>query len=109
MSDGMRLWSPTGELELDENSFTVGVAYSALVAKSAGRYVDIAIAGVDPAKHTAVCVPVAPYDTGGQFVSAIGFIPEVFSGVVRVWFGNRQSSSGPLGTSTQRLLVMRYR
>lgn len=109
MSSGMRLWGPTGALELDESSFTVGVSYSALVAKSAGRYVDIAIAGVDPAKHAAVCIPIAPYDTGGQFISAIGFIPEVLSGVVRVWFGNRQSSSGPLGTSTQRLLVMRYR
>lgn len=109
MSYGIRIWGPTGTLELDETSFTVGVIYSALVAKSAGRYVDIAVAGVEPTKYSAVCVPIAPYNTSGQFISAIGFIPEVLSGVVRVWFGNRQSASGPLGSSTQRLLVMRYR
>ena len=109
MSYGIRIWGPTGALELDENSFTVGVIYSALVPKSAGRFVDISVPGVEPTKHSAVCVPIAPYDTGGQFSSAIGFIPEILSGVVRVWFGNRQSTSGPVGTATQRLLVMRYR
>jgi hypothetical protein len=109
MSYGIRIWGATGSLELDENSFTVGVTYSALVAKTAGRYVDIAVPGVEPTKYSAVCVPVGAYDTGAQFNSAIGFIPEVLNGVVRVWFGNRQSSNGPLGTTTQRLLVMRYR
>lgn len=109
MSEGMRIWGPTGSLELDENSFTVGVTYSVLVPKSAGRSVDIAVAGVSPSTHNAICLAVGPYDTTAQFNSAIGFIPEVLNGVVRVWFGNRQSSSGPLGTTTQRLLVMRYR
>lgn len=109
MSFGMRIFGPTGLTELDENSFTVGVTYSALVAKTSGRFLDISIPGVSPSTHSAVCVPVAPYDTGAQFPSAIGFIPEVLSGVVRIWFGNRQSNSGPVGTSTQRLLVMRYR
>lgn len=109
MSYGIRVWGPTGAIELDENSFTVGVTYSALVPKSAGRFVDISVPGIDPTKYSAVCVPIAPYDTRGQFYSAIGFIPEVLNGFVRVWFGNRQSTSGPLGTSTQRLLVMRYR
>lgn len=109
MSYGIRIWGATGSLELDENSFTVGVTYSAMVAKTAGRYVDIAVPGVEPTKYSAVCVPVGAYDTGAQYTSAIGFIPEVLNGVVRVWFGNRQSSNGPLGTTTQRLLVMRYR
>jgi len=109
MSFGARVWGATGVLELDETSFTVGVTYSALVPKSAGRFVDISIPGVEPTKYSAVCVPIAPYGTSGQFNSAIGFIPEILNGVVRVWFGNRQSASGPLGTSTQRLLVMRYR
>lgn len=109
MSHGIRVWGATGALELDENSFTVGVTYSALVPKTAGRFVDISVPGVEPSSYSAVCVPIAPYDTGGQFASAIAFIPEVLNGIVRVWFGNRQSNSGPLGTVTQRLLVMRYR
>lgn len=106
---GMRIKGATGSIELDETSFTVGITYSALVPKTAGRYVDIPIVGINPSTHSAVCVPIAPYGTGGQFVSAIGFIPEVLTGLVRVWFGNRQSNDGPLGSSTQRLLVMRYR
>ncbi|MBJ2206106.1 hypothetical protein JFT33_05850 [Pseudomonas carnis] len=109
MSYGVRVWGPTGALELDETSFTVGVTFSALISKSAGRFIDISVPGVEPTKYSAVCVPVAPYDTGGQFNSAIGFIPEILNGSVRIWFGNRQSSSGPLGSATQRLLVMRYR
>lgn len=109
MSFGLRVYGADGRVQLDENSFTVRVVYSALISKSAGRYVDIPVDGVEPNNYSAVCVSVAPYDTGGQFISAIGFIPEVLNGLVRVWFGNRQSNNGPLGTSTQRLLVMRYR
>lgn len=109
MSSGMRIWGATGNLELDETSFTVRVAYSALIPKSPGRFVDIAIQEVEPDRYSAVCVPIAPYNTSGQFRDAIGFIPEVYPGFVRVWFGNRQSNDGPLGTATQRLLVMRYR
>lgn len=109
MSSGIRIWSASGALQMDENSFTVGISYSALVAKTAGRFVDIAVDGVTPSTHSAVCVPIAQYDTSGQIPSAIGFIPEILNGVVRVWFGNRLSNSGPVGTSTQRLLVMRYR
>lgn len=51
MSFGARVWGPTGVLELDETSFTVGVTYSALVPKSAGRFVDISIPGVEPTKY----------------------------------------------------------
>ncbi len=106
---GLRTKSATGVVELDENSFTVRIVYSALIPKSAGRFVDVVIPEVEPEKYSAVCVPVAPYNTNGQFYEAICFIPEVTLGNVRVWFGNRQSNNGPLGTATQRLLVMRYR
>lgn len=106
---GLRTKSATGVVELDENSFTVRIVYSALIPRSAGRFVDISIPEVEPEKYSAVCVPVAPYNTSGQSWDAICFIPEVTPGNVRVWFGNRQSNDGPLGTATQRLLVMRYK
>lgn len=33
MSSGLMIWGPTGNIEIDENSFTVRVVYSALVKK----------------------------------------------------------------------------
>lgn len=111
MPYGARVWGPTGLLELDENSFTVGVTYSEIV-QSSGQTVRtrfISIAGVDPSTHSAVCVPVGRYDTTAQNRSAIQYIPIVNAGGVTVYYGNPDTNTGPLGTSPQRLLVMRYR
>lgn len=111
MQYGVRIWGPTGLLELDENSFTVGVTYSEIV-QSSGQSVrsrHIPIAGVEPSTHSAVCVPIAAYDTTAQNWSAIQYIPRVSSGGVTVYYGNPDTNTGPLGTSPQRLLVMRYR
>jgi hypothetical protein len=111
MSSGVRLWGPTGLLELDETSFTVGVTYSAIVSKSnsSGRTQFISIPGVDPATHSAVCIPIAAYDTNAQSNSSIQYTPIVSAGGVTIYFGSPAANTGPVGTSNQRLLVMRFR
>lgn len=83
-----------GALQLDETSFTVRVIYSALVPKTAGRFVDIPISGVTPSKDSCVCIPVVPYLTTGQQVSAIAFTPYVYEGYVRVFSEAQQQLRG---------------
>jgi len=63
MSFGMRIWGPTGKLELDENSFTVRIIYSGVVAFITGgnRYINISIPGVSPSTHSAICIPIGAY------------------------------------------------
>ncbi len=112
MSYGVRAWGPTGLLELDENSFTVRIAYSEIVqagVPAPGRTRYISIPGVDPATHSAVCIPIAAYDTSGQSNYAIQYTPIIVAGGVVIYFGNPSTSTGPLGLAPQRLLVMRYR
>lgn len=111
MSSGMRIWGPTGALELDENSFTVGVSYSAVIqsGNGQGRSIFISIPGVSPVTHSAVCIPITNYRTDGQSAEAIQYTPIVGSGGVTVHFG-QPNTNGPIGALTpQRLLVMRYR
>lgn len=112
MSFGVRVWGPTGLLELDENSFTVRIVHSEIVqagVPAPGRTRYISLPGVNPATHSAVCVPVAAYDTSGQSYYAIQYTPVVGVDGVVIYFGNPATSTGPLGASPQRLLVMRYR
>lgn len=111
MTEGIRIWGPTAALELDETSFTVGVTYSSIVSRSGstGRTQFISIAGVDPATHSAVCIPIAAYDTGAQNYESIQYTAIVSSGGVTIYFGSPAANTGPLGTSNQRLLVMRFR
>lgn len=112
MSAGLRVWGPTGLLELDETSFTVRVIYSSIVkvgVPAPGRTRYISIPGIDPSTHSAVCIPVAAYDTFAQSAAAIQYTPIVSAGGVTVYFGSPAASTGPIGLSEQRLLVMRYR
>lgn len=111
MIAGLRIWGATGALELDENSFTVMVVYSAVIQSGAGqgRSIFISISGVNPSTHSAVCVPITDYRTDGQSATAIQYTPIVGSGGVTVFFG-QPNTNGPLGVLTpQRLLVMRNR
>lgn len=110
MTFAMRIWGPTGALELDENSFTVRVVYSALVSTS-GRSVYISIPGVTPTTHSGVCLPNGYWtnSSSGQDSTVSQFDVQILDGGVRVWFSNRNMPTGRIGVSTQRLLVMRYR
>ena len=111
MNYGIRVWGPTGLLELDENSFTVRIVYSAIVQRVAGenRSRFISVPGIIPSTHSAVCIPIGSYDTSAQSLYAIQYTPRVSTGGVTIFFGNPATSTGPLGLSAQRLLVMRYR
>lgn len=112
MSFGMRIWGPTGFLEMDENSFTVRIVYSTVVQKVAGenRTRWISIPGVSPATHSAVCFPVAAYDTSAQNIASIQYIPIVSEGGLTLYFGQPGTREGaPLGIGPQRLVVTRYR
>lgn len=113
---GVRVWGASGGLELDESSFTVRVIYSALITKgppniSGPRSAYIAIAGVDPSTHNAICIPVGAYpqDPNAQDSYAAQFEPQVVVGGVYVWFCNRSQPSSTMALGTQRLMVMRYR
>ena len=113
MISGIRIWGATSSLELDENSFTVRVVYSALVQRSSGeaRTRFIAISGVDPSTHSAVCMPVDNYGTDGQDQRNIQYTPIVTGGGVVLYFGHPGAPKGaPMGVlRAQRLMVMRYR
>jgi len=112
MSHGIRIWGPTGFLELDENSFTVRIVYTAVVQKAAGesRTRFISIPGIAPATHSAVCFPTGFYDTSAQNIASIQYIPIVQNGGLTLYFGQPGSREGaPLGIGPQRLMVMRYR
>lgn len=110
MIAGIRIWGPMGGLELDENSFTVRVLYSALVSTS-GRSLYIAIPGVAAATCTGVCLPNGNWSnsSSSQDAGNSQFDVQVLNGGVRVWFSNRNMPTGRIGISTQRLLVLRYR
>lgn len=114
MSFGMRIWGPTGKLELDENSFTVRIIYSGVVAFITGgnRYIYISIPGVSPSTHSAICIPIGAYpqDPNAQNNYAIQYEPVVNVGGVTVWFGNRSAPFDAInGLGPQRLLVMKDR
>lgn len=116
MSYGMRIWGPTGSLELDENSFTVRVIYSGIVnSLNAGNtnfaYNIIQLPGVNPTDYTAVCIPNGLYvgDDFGQDAKNAQYEPQVVNNAVIIWFGNRNQSGGRLAQGPQRLLVMRYK
>lgn len=111
MSSGIRIWGAKGNLQLDENSFTVRVVYSALVTSSVGsaaRYMYISIPEVDIATHVGVCLPNEPWRFS-QDPRNSQFDVQIMSGGVNVWFANRNMPNGKKGVSTQRLLVFRYR
>lgn len=110
MSFGMRIWGETGNLQLDENSFTVRVVYSALVT-NVGRSLDISVPGVNPVNHVAICLPNVEWSNSNTAQSAFvsQFDAQVLDGVVRVWFSNRNMPNGRVGVGTQRLLVLRYK
>lgn len=113
MSFGMRIWGAGGVLQLDENSFTVRVVYSALVQKVAGedRSRFISIPGITPQTCVALCLPNGAWvgSSTEQSASVSQYDAQVVANGVIVWFGNRNMSTGVLGVSSQRLLVMRYR
>ncbi len=84
MTYGMRVKGEDGAVQLDENSFTCRVVYSAIVnpaTSPTGSFFDVVVAGVTPANAAVFCMPAGPinYSTDSQLE------PEVVNGGVRVW------------------------
>lgn len=116
MSAGLRTWGADGAPQLDETSFTVRFVYTTLISRgppniSGSTNVFVAIAGVSPSTHSAICLPVGAYpkDPNAQDSYAVQFEPQVVAGGVYVWFVNRAAGDSTRALGTQRLLVMRYR
>lgn len=112
MSFGCRVWGPTGALELDENSFTVRIIHTEIVVAGTpapGRTRVISLPGVHPNTHSAICVPIAPYDPQNHNQSSIAYTPIVTPDGVTIFYGAPNVNTGPIGVSPQRLIVMRYR
>lgn len=111
MSSGIRIWGANGALQLDENSYTVRVIYSALIALEQTNTF-ISIPGVTMATCTAICLPNNgswQNDSSSQDARVAQFDAQVHDGGVTVWSRNRNLPQGRVGVSTQRLLVLRYR
>lgn len=106
MSHGVRIWGGDGSLQIDENSFTMRVVYSALVTGSNSiNYQTISIPGVTPDNSAAFVVPVGAYNS----TSDKQLETEVIAGGVRVYsyIRGREQYSNKTGV-TMRLIVIRF-
>ena len=109
MTFGMRIKGPTGNVELDETSFTMRVVYSEIITPQTwgAKFIDIAIPGITPQNAAAFPTPIQAvnslYDAQVE--------PEILNGMVRVW---RTIKGDPYNTSAitttrQRLTVVRFK
>lgn len=104
---GLFTWSAAGVQELSPASFTMRTVYSGLTSGfPAGKYFDVAVAGVTPQNAAAFCVPINTITTEDRQLE-----PEVLNGVVRVWRTMRGDPWGNSGisTTTMRLVVVRFK
>jgi hypothetical protein len=113
MAYGMRIWGANGALQMDENSFTLRIAFSAVVNNSGWTitnstyslgYQDFSVPGVTASNAVATLLPVGSYAS-----TATQFEAEVLNGVVRVYNYNKNYPSGTWAAtaSSMRLMVMR--
>ncbi|WP_124320281.1 hypothetical protein [Pseudomonas chlororaphis] len=106
MSYGIRIWGPNGEVQVDENTFTMRVVYSALVTGNNLTIPQtIAVPGITPQNGAAFVVPVGAYST----VNDKQLETEVVVDAVRVYsfIRGREQYSNTTGI-TMRLIVIRF-
>lgn len=113
MAYGMRIWGADGALQMDENSFTMRIAFSVVVNNSGWTitnstygfgYKDFSVPGVTPSNAVSTLLPVGAY-----FSSDTQFEAEILNGVVRVYNYNKNYPSGTWASTaaSMRLIVMR--
>ncbi|QGA51059.1 hypothetical protein [Pseudomonas brassicacearum] len=106
MSFGLKIWDESGNVTLDETSFTMRVVHSSIVTGSnSANYQTIAVPGLTPSNGTAFVVPIGSYNVN----SDKQLETEVINGAVRVYSfirGRAQYSSTT--SSTMRLIVVRF-
>jgi hypothetical protein len=110
MAFGMRIWGPNGQLQIDENSFTMRVVFSTLVnfteaAKAVRSY---SVPGINTGNAVAVCIPTGAYDNNALL--AFQYETEVVANQVNVYNYNRgfDASTASRNSGNQRLLVIRF-
>lgn len=106
MAYGMRIWGADGVLQVDENSFTIRVLFSALVTFALGASKgnqDFSVPGISPGNGTAIVVPIGAYPD-----SQMQFETEVLDGLVRVYNHTRTYAASFTSSGTMRLIVMRW-
>lgn len=105
MSYGLKIWDESGNVTLDETSFTMRVVYSGVVTGSnAKTFQTISVPGLTASNGAAFVVPIGSYSTSDKQLET-----EVISGGVRVYSyirGREQYSSTT--AVTMRLIVIRF-
>lgn len=113
MSFGMRIWGADGALQMDENSFSMRVVFSEVVASggftqsgpSSGMgYKQYSVPGVNTSNAIAVVIPIGTYsETTTQFET------EMLDGAVRVYnYLRGYSGTWMSSVASMRLLVIRF-
>jgi len=106
MSFGIRIWDESGNLTLDETSFTMRVVYSGVVTGSnSATYQTISVPGLATTNGAAFVVPIGAYNDAVDKQLET----EVIADAVRVYSfirGRAQYSSTT--NSTMRLIVIRF-
>ncbi len=106
MSYGLQIWDESGNVTLDETSFTMRVVYSGIVTGSNSvSYQTISVPGLTPTNGTAFVVPIGNYNVN----SDKQLETQVLTDAVRVYsyIRGREQYSNTTGT-TMRLIVIRF-
>lgn len=106
MSYGLKIWDESGNVTLDETSFTMRVVYSGVVKGSNSiAYQTISVPGLTPTNGTAFVVPIGNYNVS----SDKQLETQVLTDAVRVYsyIRGREQYSNTTGT-TMRLIVIRF-
>lgn len=106
MSYGLQIWDESGNVTLDETSFTMRVVYSGIVTGSNSvSYQTISVPGLTPTNGTAFVVPIGNYNVN----SDKQLETQVLTDAVRVYsyIRGREQYSNTTGTA-MRLIVIRF-
>lgn len=105
MSFGLRIFGPSGETQLDENSFTMRLVLSTLVSFSyAKSYQDFSVPGCTPDNALAFVIPNTPLVFADRQLET-----EMLSGIARVYNYTRGFDASYISTTTMRLIVVRFK
>ncbi|ROO33374.1 hypothetical protein SAMN05428955_3467 [Pseudomonas sp. 7SR1] len=106
MSYGLKIWDESGNVTLDETSFTMRVVYSGIVTGShAATFQTISVPGLTPSNGAAFVVPVGNYSVNND----MQLETEVIANAVRVYsFIRGRAEYSNTTSSTMRLIVIRY-
>lgn len=106
MSFGMRIWGEGGQLQIDENAFTVRVVRSEVVSFGTLREIRaFSVPGCNPGNAVAIVIPLGNFDQAlaRQFETQMNHDQVEVANYMRYWGHGRDTASGSM-----RLIVMRF-